>query len=189
MKRNRLSGKNQGIRILSLALAMISIIGCLRTTEPRDLKPSAKLKQPACVDSDHSAQGLVAIQSDGTPTTLVLRAEELPFCYERGETGSAWPSKTTGGKAIRSSSTFRAEATTAKQSVYGLAPALATARSPVRSMEGAVISPAMTGGFISGWEVPITLTGSMCTGLMARSRRATTCLPGVLSPGPRGASF
>ncbi len=88
MKRNRLSGKNQGIRILSLALAMISIIGCLRTTEPRDLKPSAKLKQPACVDSDHSAQGLVAIQSDGTPTTLVLRAEELPFCYERGETGA-----------------------------------------------------------------------------------------------------
>ena len=28
---------------------------------------------------------------------LVFRAQELPFRYERGETGKAWPVETTGG--------------------------------------------------------------------------------------------
>jgi enediyne biosynthesis protein E4 len=32
-----------------------------------------------------------------TPGQLVFRAEELPFRYERGETGAAWPVETTGG--------------------------------------------------------------------------------------------
>ena len=28
---------------------------------------------------------------------IIFRAQELPFRYERGETGAAWPSETTGG--------------------------------------------------------------------------------------------
>jgi enediyne biosynthesis protein E4 len=32
-----------------------------------------------------------------SPSSLVFRAQELPFVYERGETGSAWPVETTGG--------------------------------------------------------------------------------------------
>ena len=31
------------------------------------------------------------------PPTLVFRDQELPFTYDRGETGSAWPVETTGG--------------------------------------------------------------------------------------------
>src|SRR5579875_1083453 len=31
------------------------------------------------------------------PSPLVFRAQELPFRYERGETGAAWPVETTGG--------------------------------------------------------------------------------------------
>ena len=31
------------------------------------------------------------------PTPLVFRAQELDFVYERGESGQAWPSETTGG--------------------------------------------------------------------------------------------
>ena len=29
--------------------------------------------------------------------SLLFRAQELPFLYERGETGEAWPVETTGG--------------------------------------------------------------------------------------------
>jgi enediyne biosynthesis protein E4 len=32
-----------------------------------------------------------------TPAALVFREQELPFQYDRGETGSAWPVETTGG--------------------------------------------------------------------------------------------
>ncbi len=31
------------------------------------------------------------------PDPLVFRAQDLPFQYDRGETGSAWPVETTGG--------------------------------------------------------------------------------------------
>src|SRR5262249_267595 len=32
-----------------------------------------------------------------SPPPLIFRAQELPFRYERGETGAAWPVETTGG--------------------------------------------------------------------------------------------
>jgi enediyne biosynthesis protein E4 len=43
-------------------------------------------------ETDRSAPSAVA-----TVGAMAFRAQELPFLYERGETGSAWPVETTGG--------------------------------------------------------------------------------------------
>jgi hypothetical protein len=61
------------IMAVGLALLILIVAGC----------HPAKDRSPA---RDAPPQG-----------TLVFRSEELPFFYERGETGAAWPVETTGG--------------------------------------------------------------------------------------------
>jgi hypothetical protein len=39
----------------------------------------------------------IAVPDEPPPPALRFRAQELPFRYERGETGAAWPVETTGG--------------------------------------------------------------------------------------------
>jgi hypothetical protein len=41
--------------------------------------------------------GSVPTSAPAQPAPLVFRVQELPFEYDRGETGSAWPVETTGG--------------------------------------------------------------------------------------------
>lgn len=45
----------------------------------------------------HRDQNSPASKIEPSAGALVFRAEELPFQYERGETGAAWPVETTGG--------------------------------------------------------------------------------------------
>jgi hypothetical protein len=61
--------------------------------------PARAASAPAT--SDRRASGPDRVPSPLAPTAvaspLVFRAQELPFRYERGETGAAWPVETTGG--------------------------------------------------------------------------------------------
>src|SRR6516162_5960617 len=50
----------------------------------------------ACAGCRGQTSPLTA-KSVANPGALAFRVEELPFYYERGETGAAWPVETTGG--------------------------------------------------------------------------------------------
>jgi hypothetical protein len=63
-----------------MGLVMIPAAGCRREAEP------ASSQGPAAPGPSKEA-----------PKALVFRPQELPFRYDRGETGAAWPSETTGG--------------------------------------------------------------------------------------------
>ena len=71
-------GRRNPIRaMLAAGLGALIIIcgGCRREVHPLAPDPKPKI----------------------TRAVLRFRAEELPFHYERGETGAAWPVETTGG--------------------------------------------------------------------------------------------
>jgi hypothetical protein len=58
----------------------------------------AGLSVPALLGSGcHGEASRSTVKVIETAALLRFRAEELPFCYERGETGAAWPVETTGG--------------------------------------------------------------------------------------------
>ncbi len=51
--------------------------------------------QPGCRSNEAESRSTPRVATPSAP--LKFRAQELPFQYERGETGAAWPVETTGG--------------------------------------------------------------------------------------------
>src|ERR1700722_15710220 len=65
--------------LLVVASSMLLSGGCRRPSAPARSLPTAARSAPT------------------STSPLRFRAQELPFTYERGETGAAWPVETTGG--------------------------------------------------------------------------------------------
>ena len=79
MKVDGLRRACQATTMAFMGIVMIPAAGCRREAEPAiSLGPAAPGPKEA-------------------PKALVFRPQELPFRYDRGETGAAWPSETTGG--------------------------------------------------------------------------------------------
>ena len=80
-----------------MMLLQVSLAGCLGDCDQTHVTKSnlhSASSRPA--SSGHWAPRGDA--TNHTPSTVIhFRAQELPFKYERGETGYAWPSETTGG--------------------------------------------------------------------------------------------
>src|SRR4051812_4730627 len=66
-------------RLTFLGLVMVSTAGC----------PGEAVRP--------DSRGPGVPETTGVRKTLSFRSQELPFRYERGDTGAAWPSETTGG--------------------------------------------------------------------------------------------
>jgi enediyne biosynthesis protein E4 len=70
------------------ALALATTFGCSRNESgPVAVSSAASIKTAAKADADRQPPA----------PALAFRAQTLPFLYERGETGAAWPVETTGG--------------------------------------------------------------------------------------------
>ena len=65
--------------ILAATTSLVLAGGCRRSAQPSPVVP------------------VVARSAPSAASPLRFRAQELPFTYERGETGAAWPVETTGG--------------------------------------------------------------------------------------------
>jgi hypothetical protein len=71
---------------------IVAQIGCARGGPPTGGKTAPR--RPSTIAQ---TTRLGPENNPSSPHTLVFRTQELPFRYERGETGAAWPSETTGG--------------------------------------------------------------------------------------------
>ncbi len=83
--------------MIPLFLVLISSTGCPRVMEQPDPATSVDFKTTPRSRLVQRSQSPAAVKPSVRQPSLVFRAQELPFRYERGETGSAWPSETTGG--------------------------------------------------------------------------------------------
>ncbi|WP_165231923.1 CRTAC1 family protein [Aquisphaera insulae] len=90
MTRGRWGG---AIRIAGLVSSWAGLIAC---TGCHRVDPAGRGSAPA--EGSHPT-GSAAERTGAPPARppLVFRAQEIPFRYDRGETGNAWPSETTGG--------------------------------------------------------------------------------------------
>ena len=79
MNKGGLGRTGRGIHTTVLVVSMVAAGGCTRGPDRAGSKTVGTPRIPV------AKRG------------IIFRAQELPFRYERGETGAAWPSETTGG--------------------------------------------------------------------------------------------
>lgn len=72
------------------AILACTALGCGTRQEEKPAPRPASHSKPA-------TRAVVASTADEQPGPIRFRAQELPFTYERGESGNAWPVEVTGG--------------------------------------------------------------------------------------------
>jgi enediyne biosynthesis protein E4 len=97
VKKQWVAWKVQVKRVGMVVLLWLSSVGCSTNSSHLDQTRSRQRSSSSSLNGASNLPGSTPITSLESTRTLVFRAQELPFQFERGETGKAWPSETTGG--------------------------------------------------------------------------------------------
>ena len=84
-------------KIGRLGLLLLAATGCTSNEDQPDSQALDRSQVSGHPKNPARSPDQPSFKIPKTESLLVFRVQELPFQYERGETGNAWPSETTGG--------------------------------------------------------------------------------------------